>query len=78
MLTVSPVNDLAFFLGDGNERVLPFSQTSVNYNTQESKFRTCCSWKNLTSCRCCNLKQHVTNDEALDKGMPAECFLDSC
>lgn len=36
MLTVWPVNDLAFFLGDGNERVLPFSQTSVNYNTQES------------------------------------------
>lgn len=32
MLTVWPVKDLAFFLID--EKVLPFSQTSVNSNIQ--------------------------------------------
>lgn len=65
MLTVWPVKDLAFFLIDVNEKVLPFSQTSVNSNIQQIKFGT---WKNLISCRHCNLKQQVTRLRPLREG----------
>lgn len=40
----------------------------VNSNIQEFKFRTWCSWKNLISCRHCNLKQQVTTPRPLREG----------